>query len=172
MSIATCQSYHAVSSGTTLLNMPDGKSVFKIYYLSIVGRAQPGLYEWERCSLTQEDFARRFLSGAPAGIGFVTVFPHITKIFRFAPSMETVMQVKAFETRSMVPQVYAEDDGFCEFACYAEAVIAAEEYRVWAASSSVAEYLTFWCRVSDFPVTTSSKLREYWTSSSFSGLNL
>jgi hypothetical protein len=164
MQIATCQNYCAVSSGTTLLNMADGKSAFKIYYLSILGRTQPELYEWDQCSLTRDDFARRFLSGAHAGIGFVTVFPHITKIFRFAPSMETVMQVKAFETRSMVPQVCSEDDGFWEFACYAEAVIAAEEYRVWAASSSVAEYLTFWCPGSDFPLITSNKLRQYWTS--------
>jgi hypothetical protein len=164
MPIATCQSYHAVSSGTELLNMPDGKSVFKIYYLSIIGRAQPRLYEWKRCSLTQEDFSRRFLLGAHTGIGFVTAFPHITKIFRFAPSIETVMEVKAYDTPSMAPQTCLGNGGFWEFACYAEAVIAAEEYRVWAASSTVAGYLSFWCPVSDFPITTSSKLGEYWSS--------
>ena len=101
MKIATCRPYHAISSGTNLLRMPDNKSAFKIYYLSIVGRDKPESYEWDRCSLSKDDFENRFVSGEYAGIGFVTSFPHITKIFRFAPHMETVLDVKAFNTSTM-----------------------------------------------------------------------
>ena len=45
MNIATCRTYHAISSGTNLLRMPDKKSVFKIYYLSIIKRDNPEAYE-------------------------------------------------------------------------------------------------------------------------------
>jgi hypothetical protein len=144
--------------------MPDGKSAFKIYCLSIVGRDKPELYEWDQCSLSKDDFENRFLSGEYAGIGFVTSFPHITKIFRFAPHMETVLDVKTFDTSTMKFLDCTRDDGYYEFACYAEAVIAAEEYRAWAASSSVSDYLNFVCQAHDFPVTARSKLREYWES--------
>ena len=164
MKIAACRLYHAISSGTNLLRMPDGKSAFKIYYLSIVGRDKPESFEWDRCSLSKDDFESRFVSGEYAGIGFVTSFPHISKIFRFAPHMEAVLDVKAFDPSTMKLIDCARDDEYREFACYAEAVIAAEEYRAWAASSSVSDYLTFVCRVHDFPVTTSSKLGEYWAS--------
>jgi hypothetical protein len=41
MNISKCRTYHAISAGQSLLRMPDGKSVFKIYYLSIVGRDKP-----------------------------------------------------------------------------------------------------------------------------------
>ena len=164
MKIAKCRSYHAICTGTNLLRMPDGKSAFKIYYLSIVGRDKPELYQWDRCGLDKEDFENRFTSGEHAGIGFVTAFPHVTKVFRFAPHMETVLDVKAFDTSSMKPCDCARDEGYYEFACYAEALIAAEEYRAWATSSSVADYLTFLCRTRDFPVEMSSKLGVYWAS--------
>jgi len=146
------------------LRMPDGKSVFKIYYLSIVGRDKPELFEWERCSLQKEAFEDRFVTGEHAGIGFVTSFPHITKIFRYAPEIETVMDVKAFDTSTMKPIDGSRSDGYSEFACFAEAVIAAEEYRAWSESASVSDYLAFVCRVQDFPVAENRKLGNYWAS--------
>ena len=164
MQIVTCKPYHAVSSGRGTIEMPDGKSVFKVYYLSIVGRDKPELYEWERCAFTQEAFERRFLGGAHEGVGFVTAFPHITKIFRFAPAAETLLEVQAFDTCSMESRDCTRDEGYYEFACYAEAVIAGEEYRAWAASRTVVDYLAFVCPAVDYPVTTSGKLREYWRS--------
>lgn len=164
MKITTCRSYHAISSGTKLLNMPDGKSVFKIYYLSIIGRDKPELYEWERCSISKDDFETRFISGKHEGVGFVTTFPHITKIFRFSPQMETVMDVKALDPSTMKPIDCSRDDEYIEFACYAEAIIAADEYRAWADSHSVSEYLDFKCKEHDFPVATNSKMGEYWKS--------
>ena len=41
MQVTTCNSYHAKIESTKLLTMPDGKSVFKVYYVSIVGRPTP-----------------------------------------------------------------------------------------------------------------------------------
>ena len=76
--------------------MPDGKSVFKIHYISIMGRDKPELYEWEHSPFTQLDFEQFFLSGAHEGIGFVTAFPHISKIFRFSPYAD--QQVRAADT--------------------------------------------------------------------------
>jgi hypothetical protein len=37
-----------------------------------------------------------------------------------------------------------------------------EEYRVWADSVSVSEYITFICQIHDFPMTSSNQLGEYW----------
>ena len=44
--VLSCQSYHGITAGQTVLNMPDGRSVFKLYLLSIVGRNEPALYDW------------------------------------------------------------------------------------------------------------------------------
>ena len=164
MNISTCRRYHAISSGTKLLNMPEGKSVFKIYYLSIIGRDKPELYEWERCSISKDDFERRLISGDYPGVGFITAFPHIMKIFRFSPQMETVMDVKAFDPSTMTAIDCSRGDGYVEFACYAEAIIAADEYRAWAESASVSQYLDFICKEHDFPVAANSKMKEYWES--------
>jgi hypothetical protein len=163
MQIKTCQNYHAVSSSTKLAQMPDGKSIFKIYYISIIGRDKPELYEWDNCLLTQAAYYSRFLSGTHTGMGFATAFPHITKVFRFSPTMETNMDVKIFDSPSLTPIPYPRDeDDYLQFACYAEAIIAAEEFRAWAKASSVEEYLKHFCHTSDFPVKTNCKLKEYW----------
>ncbi|MCJ7433362.1 MAG: hypothetical protein MUO77_07735 [Anaerolineales bacterium] len=45
MQISTCRPYHAKAVGQNLLQIPDGKSVFKGYYLSIMGRDKPEEYE-------------------------------------------------------------------------------------------------------------------------------
>ena len=129
MEIPSCKSYHAVTDSVTLLPMADGKSAFKVYYLSIIGRDQPALYEWQHCALTKDAFEQTFHAGHHASIGFVTAFPHITKIFRFGPSMETVLDVAVFNTADMKPHDDDRTNGYHEFACYAEAIIAAEKYH-------------------------------------------
>ena len=162
MEIAACRTYHAITSSVSALSMQDGRSAFKVYYISIIGREQPELYEWERCARTREEFERVFVAGAHEGIGFVTAFPHIAKIFRFAPSMETVLDIREFDTAGMRPKDCARGDGYHEFACYAEAAIAAEEYHAWAQATTVAEYLGFRCDRADFPLARNGKLAQYW----------
>ena len=163
MNIPDCRPYHAVTSSMSLVQMPDGKSVHKIYYLSIIGRDKPELYEWERCAITKGEFEEAFRSGGHEGIGVVTDFPHITKVFRFGPSMETVLDIQEFDTDGMTVRDCSRDDGYHEFACYAEAVIAAEEYHAWAKAESVEEYLRTECDCTDFPVVSHSKLQTHYS---------
>jgi hypothetical protein len=47
-------------------------------------------------------------------------------------------------------------------ACYAEAAIAADEYRAWAESGTVNDYLALGSDAADFPVVSNSKLAAYW----------
>jgi hypothetical protein len=96
------------------------------------------------------------------GVGFIVTFPHITKVFRFAPAMETVMHVRAFNTPDMSPIDLQRDDGFIEFACYAEAAIAADEYHLWSKSETVEEYLKTFSPFVDGPVKSSTKLAAFW----------
>jgi hypothetical protein len=142
--------------------MPDGKSVFKVYYISVIGRDKPEQFEWARAPRTQHDFEQAFLAGGYEGIGFVLAFPHVTKIFRFSPSAETLMDVREFHTQGMRPMDCSRGDGFHEFACYAEAAIAADEYDAWARAKSVEEYLPFRSGKADFPVASSAKMANYW----------
>ena len=162
MQIAACKTYHAQSAGTRVLRMPDGKSVFKIYFVSIVERDKPEDYEWLYSLQTQDEFENAFLLGGHEGIGFVIAFPHITKVFRFSPYVETVLDVSEFHTKGMRPRDSTRADGSHEFACFAEAIIAAEEYRAWAAAPTVAEYLEFRCAETSFPVLSNTKLATYW----------
>jgi hypothetical protein len=162
MQIATCRSYHAQIVGQSLLRMPDGKSVFKVYYTSVIGRDEPERYEWQHCPHTREHFEKTFLAGGHEGIGFVIAFPHVTKIFRFAPAMETILDVREFHTDGMRHIECSRADGYHEFACYAEAAIAADEYRAWARATTVEEYLAFRSAAADFPVARNTKLATYW----------
>lgn len=162
MEIPECRSYHAITSSVKAVEMPDGKSAYKVYYLSIVGRDKPELYEWERSELRKDAFEDALRASGLEGIGFVTAFPHITKIMRFGPGMETVMDIREFDTDGLTPRDCSRDDGYHEFACYAEAVIAAEEYHAWAKAETVAAYLDYRCETTDFPVVSSGKLREHF----------
>jgi hypothetical protein len=162
MQINSCRPYRSQTTQRSLLRLADGISVFKIYYLSIVGRDDPTKYEWEHSPLTIEDFETRLLAGDTEGVGFITAFPHIAKVFRFAPSMETVLHVRAFHTADLAPLDLAREDGYVEFACYAEAAIAAEEYHAWAKAATVEEYLAFRSDFDDGPVASHRKLAEYW----------
>ena len=100
MQVTTCNSYHAKIESTKLLTMPDGKSVFKVYYVSIVGRPTPERFEWDRNPLKNADYEKAFLASGNEGIGFITAFPHITKVFRYSPQAEVLMLVKAFNTQT------------------------------------------------------------------------
>ncbi len=91
--VLSCQPYHGISSGQTVLNMPDGQSVFKLYLLSIIDREEPTLYDWASSRLSISEFKVCFRERGYEGVGFVTAFPHITKIFRYAPEVETVVDV-------------------------------------------------------------------------------
>ncbi len=162
ISIKPCPPYHARLDRFTMLHMPDGKSVFKIYYLSRLDRDKPELYEWPFSPLTQESFEDSFLGGGCEGIGFVLAFPHVTKIFRFSTDKETILDVKEFTTAQMQTRDMPKIDGFHEFACLAEALIAADEYRAWASARSVDEYLAYRSSLTDFPVVSNTKLKNYW----------
>lgn len=162
MNISACRPYHAAAAGQGLLRSADGKSVFKVYYVSIIGRDDPARYEWEHCALTKAEYESGLGAQGIEGIGFVLAFPHITKAFRFSPKSETVMDVKAFDTQTLEPLDLGRDGGFVEFACYAEAAIAADEYRAWADAETVDEYLAFRSVAADFPVASHTKLSSYW----------
>jgi hypothetical protein len=129
MKIAACRPYHAQTIGKNLIRMPDQKSVFKAYYLSRLGRDNPKRYDWLHSPLTQEVFEKAFLSGNHEGIGFfVTTFPYITKVFRFSHYLETILNSPEYHSENMRPRDISRQDGSHEFACYAEAIIAVEEY--------------------------------------------
>jgi hypothetical protein len=162
MLIQPCKPYHARVVDTSILWMPDGRSAFKIYYLSIVGRAERARYEWECSSLSLAAFEEAFLGSGQQGVGFVTAFPHITKVFRFSPTAETVLDVAGYRTPGLSPWDGARPDGFSEFACYAEAVIAAGEFASWAGAASVEAYLSYRCEALEFPIQYSDKLRAYF----------
>lgn len=162
MKITKCKPYHAVLAGKDFVRMQDSKSVFKIYFISIIGRSEPQKYEWGKTTVTMEQFRKNFLEKSPEGIGFVTAFAHITKIFRFAPSMETVMHVRAFNTADLSPLSLDREDDYKEFACYAEAVIAADEYRRWAEKASVEEYFKTWSSFEEGRIINHAKMGEYF----------
>ena len=161
MNVKACRPYHSKMIHKTWLRLPDNQSVFKLYFFSLLGRDEPERYEWERSSLTPAVFETNLRQMAPEGIGFITAFPHLTKVFRFAPSAETILHVRAFHTRDLVPLNLEREDNYMEFACYAEAVIAADEYRQWAGAKTVSDYLQSLSNFSDGPVVSHAKLGEY-----------
>ena len=160
--VLSCQPYHGSSAGQTVLNMPDGRSVFKLYLLSIIDRDEPVLYDWASSRLSISEFKVRFCEGGYTGVGFVTAFPHITKIFRYAPEVETVVDVRELDMATLAELDCNRSDQYHEISCYAESLIAADEYRAWAKANTVDEYLQFRCSLSDFPIVNHNKLSDYW----------
>ena len=141
--VLSCQPYHGSSVGQAVLNMPDGQSVFKLYLLSIIDRNAPVLYDWANSQFSISEFKVRFCERGYEGVGFVTAFPHITKIFRYAPEVETVVDVRELDTATLDELDCNRGDQYHEFACYAESLIVADEYRAWAQVGSVSAYLDF-----------------------------
>jgi hypothetical protein len=153
--------YDARISGTRLLAGSDGRSAFKVYFLDIVGRTNPERYEWDRCATSRDGFLAALRPFAD-GIGFVTAFPHVTKVFRFGPHAETVLDVRGFATADLSEYPLARGDGTFEFACLAEAHVAADEYAFWAAAADVADYLGRWSRFASGRIADLGKLGRYW----------
>ena len=162
--IQPCNTYHAVLSSRELYRCSDGKSAFKVYFCDIVGRKEPARTVWALCGLAKADFMKSLGKVESAqGIGFITAFPHITKVFRFGPEVETNCHVRAWSTPEMKPLDLARGEGYVEFGCLAEAAIAAEEFAHLAAAKSVEEYLGKWAQSSDWPVARNDKLLAHWT---------
>jgi len=161
--VAPCNSYHAVRAGTDIFCGADGKSVFKVYFFDIIGRDDPSKYVWAECGRTKKDFMARLAeSGGVEGVGFITAFPHITKVFRFDPAAETVINVRACNTPDMSKFPLERDEGYVQFACLAEAAIAMDEFRFWAEADNVEEYLQRRSDYADAPVKRHDKLLAYW----------
>ena len=161
--VKPCRTYHAKISGRELLRGGDDKTALKIYYVDIIGRPPPSRTVWANCGLTQEAFIKRFgATDGVDGIGFVTAFPHITKLFRFGPENEICMNVRAWDTKTMADIDLSRSQGFVEFACLAEAALAADEFAFWAESETVEDYLARWSNYADGPIASNSKLLSYW----------
>jgi hypothetical protein len=164
MQIAETRSYDARLAERSLVRGRDGRSAFKLYRLDIVGRENPERYEWKPSGLDPAELRRQLES--QEGVGFVTAFPHITKVFRFDPGAETVLIVQAFRTAGFEILDLGRPEGLpggsVEFACLAEALIAADEYRLWARSPDVARYLASWSRFRAGAIRDHGKLRRHW----------
>ena len=159
-----CNPYHAVVRDRRLVRQDGTKTAFKVYLIDIVGRAEPARTEWDKSGI---DLAA-FLGGLGNtqgldGVGFVTAFPHITKAFRFGPESEIVANVRAWNTPDMSSLDLARSDGYVEFACLAEAALAADEFGFWAAAESVERYLEQWSRYAAGGIMQPGKLRAYWS---------
>lgn len=159
--IKPVNTYSAKPSGFAVYRRD--RHVYRVYYVDIVGRAEPERYEWDRCGRDRQTVLNALEAAGVEGIGFVVAFPHITKVFRFAPSAETIMHVRAFSTPDFNEISLGREEGYMEFACYAEAIIAAEEYRSWAQAPSVHEYLARQCDWHDATIGSHDKLARYFT---------
>lgn len=155
-----CNTYAARPAGTAVYRLDD--SVFKVYYADIHGRSQPERYEWDLCGRSRDTVLAHLAAVPIEGVGAVVAFPHITKVFRFAPSAEIIMHVKGYWTEDFRDVDLGREEGYVEFACYAEAIVAAEEYRFWAEAASVAEYLERWVQWTDAPIVDHAKLGRYF----------
>jgi len=160
--IASCKPYDARVVERREVSLNDGKSKFKVYFVSIAGRDNPAAYEWAHCGVSPAEFLASFRGRTIAGVGFVTAFPHITKIFRFAPSVEILLHVAACRTGDWAPIPLEREEGYTEYACLAEAAIAADEYAMWARADTVDAYLGQWSDWSGGAIRDPGKLNRYW----------
>lgn len=157
--VKPCSTYAARPSGVAVYRA--GATVYKVYYVDIYGRQEPERYEWDLCGRPRATVLEHLATTGIEGVGFVVAFPHITKVFRFAPSVETVLHVRAFRTADFAPLDLQREDGYTEFACYAEAVIAAAEYELWAKAATVEGYLEGRWPEAEARITDHAKLRRY-----------
>lgn len=158
--VDACQSYAARPAGRAVYQ--NGPHAFKIYLIDITGRAQPERYEWDRCGLERDAVLAGLKRAGVEGVGFVCAFPHIAKVFRFGPESETVLNVRAFRPVDFTEIDLTRSDGYVEYACLAESVIADAEYRLWAGARTVPEYLTRWVEWQPVAVADEGKLRRYY----------
>ena len=161
MRVEPCRSYAARPAGTDCYR--DGRTVFKVYYADIHGRDTPERFEWDLSSLERRAVLKALAGMAVEGVGFVISFPHVGKVFRFWPQAETIVTVRAFNPGDGSALPLHRGDGEVEFACLAEAVIAAQEYLFWAESRDVGQYLGRWAQWGDLGIVDQTKLARYWT---------
>lgn len=159
--VTPVNTYVARPAGTEFVRLTDGLSAFKVYFVDIIGRSEPQRFEWDLCGRDRATIAAGLGSAGVSGVGFVTAFPHITKAFRFAPSAETILHVKAYNSADFAAIDLSRPSGYVEFACLAEAVIGADEYRYWAEATCVEEYLKRWCDWPLSPIVDHAKLARY-----------
>lgn len=158
--VEPCQGYAARPAGRA--RYANGPHAYKVYYIDITGRRRPELYEWDRCGRDRESVVAGLKRAGLEGIGFVCAFPHVVKAFRFGPENETVLQVRAFRPDDFTELDLGRSDGFIEYACLAESVIADAEYRLWAAAESVDAYLAAWIDWAPAVVVDETKLRRHF----------
>jgi hypothetical protein len=155
-----CQPYAARPAGRALYT--NGPHAFKVYFIDITGRARPELYEWDRCGRDRETVVTGLERAGVEGVGFVCAFPHIAKAFRFGPENETVLTVRAFRPADFAELDLGRAEGYVEYACLAESVIADREYRLWAGAPTVAAYLGEWVDWPPVAVAEPSKLARHF----------
>lgn len=161
--IKPCETYRAVLSSRDIYRGSDGKTVFKVYFVDIVGRSDPARTVWAECGREKRDFVASLAEAEGVeGIGFITAFPHISKAFRFSPGAETVLDVRAWNTADMSVHDLRRGEGYVQFACLAEAVVANDEFAFWAEAETVEEYLRKWSDFEECVVGRHDKLLGYW----------
>jgi len=158
--VRLCDGYAARPSGRALYT--NGPHAFQVYYLDIVGRTRPEAYEWDRCGRDRDSILAGLERAGVEGVGFVCAFPHIAKVFRFAPSSETTLHVRAFRPLDFADIDLAREEGYAEYACLAESVIADGEYRLWARVESVDAYLREWVDWAPAAIADHTKLTRHY----------
>ena len=136
---------------------------FNVYVLSVIEREQPHVFDWQSYDYTPADFENRVNSGI-RGLGFITGFPGITKIFRYPSQIETVVDVGCFDVRLFEGVSSDRGEGYYEFACYAKAVIVADAYHAWPNAKTAPDYLKFFSTSTDPPFAWPGKLATYLNS--------
>ncbi|MEW6357171.1 MAG: hypothetical protein AB1696_12655 [Planctomycetota bacterium] len=162
MEVKPCSPYASKVCETQLVKMPDGKSAFKVYFVDITGRDKPERYEWGASGMSKDDFLKRIKASGAEGIGFITAFPHITKMFTFGPSPETNLYTNAFKTPDL-SRLDLNYSGSTEVACAAEMAIGAAEFEMWLRAESVEDYLARFAAAGATAFKNHAKLRAYWT---------
>ena len=62
MKVQPARSYCGAVTPGSLLRGTDGKTAFKLYYVDIVGRAEPARYEWQHCGMSKSEREQAMLS--------------------------------------------------------------------------------------------------------------
>lgn len=135
-------------------------SVFKVYFLDILNRDNREKYEWKYSINSPNKFLDKIKELNPVGIGFIIVFPHIFKIFRFGFETETNLYYKSFNTLTM-EEINLRKDSWIEMSCLGEIAIANEEFNFWAQKATVESYLELFSKSSEEEIKNHTKLNQY-----------
>ena len=73
-----------------------------------------------------------------------------------------MLHVRAFRPADFTELDLARSDGYVEYACLAESVIADAEYRLWAEARTVEEYLERWVDWQPVAVADEGKLGRHY----------